>query len=232
MDSISEIAKEYGGLVTALSLRMIQDGELAKDAAQEAWAEIIAAYPSFEGRSKVSTWVYAIASRVILRHATKEKRHTVAYIEECMTGEEIPYPGGASETDWTRSICDSCITGSLHCLSNRDRLAYLLYEAAGLGSEEAGSLLGMSQEALRKSVSRSRSKLHSFLDGKCVLYNPSGSCRCRMAGRAGRVGLSVEFRKVESAIREISFLAACDEVLSERDAIFKKISHEMGSPLH
>ncbi len=36
-----EITKEYRGLVSAVSHRMIQDPEIAKDAAQEAWMEIL-----------------------------------------------------------------------------------------------------------------------------------------------------------------------------------------------
>ncbi len=36
-----EITKEYSGLVSVISHRMIQNPEIAKDAAQEAWMEIL-----------------------------------------------------------------------------------------------------------------------------------------------------------------------------------------------
>ncbi len=39
--SKEEITKEYRGLVSAISHRMIQNPEIAKDAAQEAWMEIL-----------------------------------------------------------------------------------------------------------------------------------------------------------------------------------------------
>jgi RNA polymerase sigma-70 factor (ECF subfamily) len=232
---LDRIAREYGGLVTALSLRMVEDRETAREAAQEAWIEIVKAYPGFEGRSKESTWLYSIAARAIARHARKERRLTVSFIEETMGGEEIPYPGkqgGPEEAAWVRAACDSCITGSLHCLSNRDRLAYLLYEAAGLSSEEAGKVLGMTEEALRKTTSRARDRLRGFLDGQCALYNPSGSCRCRMADKAARAGLPEEIRRLRSAIQTLSFVGACDLALSERDKIFGRICHELGAAPH
>jgi len=68
-----EITKECRGLVSALSHRMIQNPEIAKDAAQEAWMEILKSLKTFKGESKISTWIYTIVSRVILRQAKNEK---------------------------------------------------------------------------------------------------------------------------------------------------------------
>jgi RNA polymerase sigma-70 factor (ECF subfamily) len=77
-----EITKEYRGLVSAVSHRMIQNPEIAKDAAQEAWMEILKNLKTFKGESKISTWIYAIASRVILRQAKNEKVYSTRYLSE------------------------------------------------------------------------------------------------------------------------------------------------------
>ncbi len=55
-----EITKEYRGLVSAISHRMIQNPEMAKDAAQEAWMEILKSLKTFKGESKISTWIYTV----------------------------------------------------------------------------------------------------------------------------------------------------------------------------
>ena len=47
-----EITKEYRGLVSAISHRMIQNPEMAKDAAQEAWMEILKSLKTFSKLNK------------------------------------------------------------------------------------------------------------------------------------------------------------------------------------
>jgi RNA polymerase sigma-70 factor (ECF subfamily) len=63
------IIHEYGTLVSSMCRRMIQDEDTAKDAAQEVWMAVIKSLPSFQGKSKISTWIYTIAYRVIRNFA-------------------------------------------------------------------------------------------------------------------------------------------------------------------
>ena len=48
-----KVTIEYRGLVSAISHRMIQNPEMAKDAAQEAWLEILKSLKTFKGKSKL-----------------------------------------------------------------------------------------------------------------------------------------------------------------------------------
>jgi RNA polymerase sigma factor (sigma-70 family) len=67
------IIEQYGPLVSSIAYRMTRNSALAEDAAQEAWLQIFKRLPSFEGRSSLSTWIYTIASRTILRYMKSEK---------------------------------------------------------------------------------------------------------------------------------------------------------------
>ena len=87
-----EITKEYRGLVSAVSHRMIQNPEIAKDAAQEAWMEILKNLNTFKGESKISTWIYTIASRVIFRQAKNEKVYSTRYLSEYFRNGERESP--------------------------------------------------------------------------------------------------------------------------------------------
>ena len=62
--SDSEI-REYGKMISILSNRMVFNKEIAQEAAQEVWVELLRSLPSFKGESKLSTWIYSIAKRVI-----------------------------------------------------------------------------------------------------------------------------------------------------------------------
>ena len=66
LPALSDLVARYGKMVSSISRRMIRDEETARDAAQEAWLEVVRNLNSFRGESKVSTWIYAIAIRVIL----------------------------------------------------------------------------------------------------------------------------------------------------------------------
>ena len=55
--SVDQLVYEYGSMVFAICRRMMQDEETACEAAQEIWLEVMKSLPSFQGRSKLSTWL-------------------------------------------------------------------------------------------------------------------------------------------------------------------------------
>ncbi len=229
---IDGLIRRYNPMILSLCLRMIENRELAEEASQEAWIEVQKSLQRFKGKSQISTWIYRIAIRTIMRYAKNEKRYSARMITDYLINEEREYPGESSldEKTWVRGMCDKCITGSLHCLSNRDRLLFLLHEVAGLGSREISGILPMTEAAIRQNMSRGRRKLQSFLDDQCVLYNPQGKCRCRMVQNVRKSGIHEEFEKIRRDIHEISFLRQCGTVLSGITPFLADLCHEYGEP--
>ena len=215
----AEIIKEYKGLVFAISHRMIQDPESAKDAAQESWMEILKSLNTFQGKSKMSTWIYSIATRVILCHAKNEKVYLTRYLSEYFrAGErESPFELEVDKNRWVKKMCDKCLTGILHCLSNQDRLLYILYDIAGLSSSELSKIVDEQENTVRKKVSRSRKKLHNFLKEECALFNPNGNCSCRMKKHVVGVNLSSEYLKIKETVKDIRFFHESRQILALKD---------------
>lgn len=83
------LVEEFGGKVSRLAHRMILDNDLAEEAAQEAWVEIIVNLDSFAGLSDIATWIYSVAKRTIMRYAKNEKvlteRKNFRTISKCST---------------------------------------------------------------------------------------------------------------------------------------------------
>jgi len=217
--SKEEINKEYRGLVSAISHRMIQNPETAKDAAQEAWMEILKSLKTFKGESKVSTWIYTIASRVILRQAKNEKVYSTQYLSEYFRNgkRESPFEQGADKVRWVKEMCDKCLTGILHCLSNQDRLLYVLYDIGGLSSREISTIMAEQESTVRKKVSRTRKKLHNFLNEECVLFNPDGKCSCRMKNHVVGIDLPSEYQKLKKTVKDIHFFRESRQILTIKD---------------
>ena len=233
MIELDNLILEYGHFVTSICFRMIENRELAKEAAQESWLEIIKSIPSFKRNSKISTWIYTITSRTVLRYIKNEKRYSTSFISEFLQGEEMFYSNESSSlnmNDWTKEKCDQCITASIHCLSNRDRLIYLLYNGAGLNSKEISSLFDSTDIAIRKKISRSKDRLHNFLNKQCILYNPEGNCKCRMVKNVKKINLQNEFKKTKADIDKLSFIQQCDDILSNHRTFFKDLCHSYGFP--
>jgi RNA polymerase sigma factor (sigma-70 family) len=224
---IDSIAKNYGNMIISISHRMIENRDLARDAAQEAWLEIIKSLPTFRGESQLSTYIYKIASRTILRYSQKERLYSVRYIRDYLDGDELEYSEDAEleEKEWVKAICDKCITGSIHCLTNEERLIYLLFDVANLKSIEIADILTLSDLVVRKKMSRSRKKLHSFLNNQCILYNPGGNCKCRMVKNVIKMDIPKEFQRIKKDIQEMSFLSQCNAILLKNDSFIKDLCH-------
>lgn len=78
--STGTIAREYGPLVSSICRKMIRDPEIAKEAAQETWIEILGSIDGFKNESKLSTWIYTITRRVVIRYARREKTYTTRHL--------------------------------------------------------------------------------------------------------------------------------------------------------
>ena len=72
-EQLEELITNYGRMVSVICRRMLQDEDKVQDAAQEVWLEVIKSLPTFRKQSKISTWIYTIAYRVVLKHAQKER---------------------------------------------------------------------------------------------------------------------------------------------------------------
>ncbi len=102
---LKEIVEQYGVMVSSIAHRMIQNKEIAKEAAQEVWYEIIKSIDSFNGESGLSTWIYTICKRTILRYARNERIATMNELREFRELPAIDYNGqDRDEQEWIKSM--------------------------------------------------------------------------------------------------------------------------------
>jgi len=195
---------------------MIQDEDAAKDAAQEAWLEVMKSLPSFRGESKISTWIFTITYRVVRRYARKERVYSTRFLRNYFSQEEIELPH-SQELDkklWVKEMCDKCLTGILHCLDHESRMAYILRDIAQLPYEKIADIIDRSPASIRQMIFRSRKKLRSFLEDNCVLYNPGGKCTCRMRKWIREIDLPREYEELRKSVAQINVFRETEEVLS------------------
>ena len=211
------VVAEYGPLVSAICRRMISDPDAAKDAAQEVWLEITRSIDTFNGLSRLSTWIYTVAGRVVARAARKENHYSLKFLRDYFHQPEYDVASDITpeHKQWVKEMCDRCLTGTLHCLDNETRLAYIFRDIANLSYEDIAQILEKNEAQVRQSISRGRRRLQRFLREECVLYNPKGGCRCRMKSWVEAVDLPEEYDKIRRIAGRIGWFKKTGRILPQ-----------------
>ena len=211
--------EEYGKMISILAKRMISRKDVAEEAAQEVWLEVVKSLPSFREESKVSTWIYTIAKRVISRYAKSERVHTTEFLHDYITGNDrdIPNDLDMDKELWIKEECDRCLTGLFHCLTNEARLVYILRDVVQLPYGEVGVIMDMDDQTVRKSLSRSRAKLRSFLSGNCRIFNQHSDCKCRMNTLLEGIDLPNEYQRIREIGKRISIFKQAEQILPTKN---------------
>lgn len=221
------LVTQFGGIVTSIATKMIQDQEKAKDAAQEAWCEIIKSLPTFKGLSKPSTWIYRISSRVILKFAKKERIYSKRFIGNFFALEpEHPLvktfyrldtePEGDKHSR-VKQRCKKCLIAFLHCLNAEARLILILHDLAGLPFKEISEIFEKKEDHIRQIVSRARRRVNNFLEGNCVLFNADGKCTCHLKQQVTDIDLAGEYSKLRESVKSINVFKTIDWLLPEKN---------------
>jgi RNA polymerase sigma-70 factor (ECF subfamily) len=198
---------------------MISRKEIAEEAAQEVWLEVIKSMPSYKKDSKLSTWIYIIAIRVVSRYAIQENHYSTEFLHDYITGEDrdIPDDIDVDREEWIKEECDRCLTGLFHCLSNDARFIYIFREIMQLPYNEVAVICGKSEQDIRQSISRTRTKLRNFLNRNCRIFNPCSSCKCRMTHLIEDINLPTEYQKIRETAKHISILRQADMILPQKN---------------
>ena len=168
-----------------LSLRMLSSPADAEDCTQDIMVQVVTHLGSFEGRSKLLTWVYRIASRHLMRTRRRDTESSVrgaaAFAEWLDTHMDAQPYAADSEAEY-RELCQEvrlgCTYGMLLCLSRELRLAYILGDVLELTDKEGAQALEITPAAFRQRLRRARETVRPIILGRCSVFDPAGTCRC------------------------------------------------------
>ncbi|MFC1535307.1 RNA polymerase sigma factor, partial [Thermodesulfobacteriota bacterium] len=149
----------------------------AEDIAQEVFEKISSSLGGFKGKSKLSTWIYRIATNTTidrLRSAAYKHSKAQRDLEET-DGPEIQSDWLADKqaaTDQTliRKEMSECVTEYIDNLPPDYRTIIALNELEGLTNKEIADILEISLENVKIRLHRARTKLKTALDGGCDFY--------------------------------------------------------------
>jgi RNA polymerase sigma-70 factor (ECF subfamily) len=221
----NQLAEQFGIKISRLAHRMIQNNDLAREAAQEVWYEIIKSIDSFRGESDISTWIYTIAKRTILKYAISERVYSANELNYHFDLDPIEYKGlEENKEQWVKEKCDYCLTAFCHCLNNESRLIFLFHDIVGLQYSQISQIMEMKEDNLRQIASRSKEKVRNFMDKNCVLYNPNGNCKCRIRKQILSVDLEKSYDNLAKAATLVDLFQKFDKELPRKNYWEKFVS--------
>ncbi len=179
MNSIDfqEIFTTYERPLYNYVLRMVKNQEVAEELTQDIFVNIARNLSNFRGESKLSTWIYQIAT-----NACRDYFQTAAYkhddnatsLEE-QDGSEDSSADEAQrilslEESLIKSEMGACIREFVDGLPQEYRTVIVLHELQGLKNREIADIVPCSLETVKIRLHRARKKLRAVLAAHCEFY--------------------------------------------------------------
>ena len=183
--NFQEIYTEFQPRILHYLSRMMGPEE-AEDVAQEVFEKVNRSLDGFRGQSKLSTWIYRIATNTAidkLRSASfKQSASRTALEEAAETEPRNTWTGQAQAAiDQTviRKEMSECVREYIDRLPPDYSTILILSEIEGFKNKEVADILQISLENAKVRLHRARARLKKELDNGCDFYhNEEGALAC------------------------------------------------------
>ena len=176
-DAYLALHRRFHRPMLAVAARFTGDASAADEVVQEAWEAILRGLEAFEGRSRLSTWIFAIvANKARSRHRKEHRTLPFSAFEEPdeQHGSRFDAAGHwvASPAPWTRRpddiVADRQLAAKvwelLDHLPEQQRAVVLLRDVHGQDAKDVCNLLGLTETNQRVLLHRGRLRLRALLE--------------------------------------------------------------------
>lgn len=156
--------RDHVDLMYRFANRLCGETEAAKDLVQETFLNAYRGFKNFRGDSQVSTWLYTIASRACLRMRRKRKgapERELSLDEFIPTSEgefrlQIPVEGLTPEEALQNKELRQALDDAIDRLPKKYKMVLVLRDMEGLSAKEVGTIMGLSERAVKSRLHRAR----------------------------------------------------------------------------
>ena len=180
-----EIYEEFHPKILNYLARLMGPNE-AEDTAQVVFAKVSRGLDSFKGQSKLSTWIYRIATNTAIdKLRSPAHRHASGQIplEDSTTVENNTSRITRSQTPIDQKIIrkemGDCVREYVDRLPPDHRTVLVLSELEGFKNKEIADILMITLENVKVRLHRARARLKQELDDGCDFYHTEeGTLAC------------------------------------------------------
>jgi len=161
------LVKLYKDRVYNTCYSFLKRQDLAEDQAQEVFIAIFRSIGSFEGKSKLSTWIYKIAVTKCLDHIRtqhRQKRRANGFLSLFSLQHEIPEEKGATPYEHlSNKESGQAIAEAIDALPEKYKTVFILKYMEGLSQQEIAIITESTEKSVEGILTRSRQQLKEKL---------------------------------------------------------------------
>jgi RNA polymerase sigma-70 factor (ECF subfamily) len=148
----------YRRRVFGLAYSILRDRAAAEDVAQEVFVKLWKALDGYDGRAKLSTWIYAITRNAAIS-ALRSRRRAGSLSEPAVLAEAE----AATATEDEIGADDATLWQAVASLPDAQRQAVTLYYQEERPVEEVAAMLGLPTNTVKTHLHRARARLATAL---------------------------------------------------------------------
>lgn len=165
----ARLLETYSPVIYRLALKVLGDPQDAEDILQETFIKAYRHIGEFKGNSRLSTWLYRIATNEALMLIRKRKPDSVSI--DGSTDRDDPDQAPVQIIDWCcmpeqellSSESRQYLDQAIERLPTSLRVVFVLRDIEGLSTLETGEVLNLSETAVKTRLSRARLRLREDL---------------------------------------------------------------------
>jgi RNA polymerase sigma-70 factor (ECF subfamily) len=169
--AFEHLVRTYAGRLLAVARRLLRDEEDARDAVQEALLSAFKALPRFQGGSQISTWLHRIVVNAALMRLRSRRHEPEVPAEDLMPRFLEDGHRADPERDWSldvhqrleREEVRARVRRCIDQLPETYRTVLILRDIEEMDTAQAARVLGVSENAVKIRLHRSRQALRTLL---------------------------------------------------------------------
>jgi len=155
--AFERLVPAYRRRVFGLAYSILRDRAAAEDLAQEVFVKLWQALPRYDGRARLSTWIYAITRNAAVS-ALRARRRSVSMSDAAVLAEvEGIAAAPAAEPE------DAALHREVEALPEKQRQAITLYYLDQRTVEEVAEMMGLPANTVKTHLHRARARLAGAL---------------------------------------------------------------------
>jgi RNA polymerase sigma-70 factor (ECF subfamily) len=155
-EAFERLVPGYRRRVFGLAYAILRDRGAAEDLAQEVFVKLWQALPRYDGRARLSTWIYAITRNAAIS-ALRRRRRSVSLSDPAVQQE---VEGIAAQPDVEQ---DAALWRQVEALPDNQRQAVILYYQDELPVDEVAEMMGVPVNTVKTHLHRARAGLAAAL---------------------------------------------------------------------
>jgi len=172
----NKIYNEYYPIVLRYLTKIVGEND-SEDVAQDVFDKVHRNIGKFQGKSKLSTWLYRIATNTAIdrtrsaayRYNKKKIAIEEGTVPDAQLSLENRNPPSTDQVVIQKEMRD-CINEYIEALPPDYRTVIVLSDLEGLANQEIAEILDITVENVKVRLHRARAKLKTVLDDACNFY--------------------------------------------------------------